>query len=241
MVYEVFSPAGSSVFPLNGGGGLQEFSGVVSQGDVVVLNLYFSSTGRVVMLAQDKNSGAYASETYSGEGATYFVGSSSSTANPNGFFTGLMTEWYHPSPYYGNEAGVTYSSSFALASAWMWVDEFGCPDASCSTQTVIFSDYTPSPVSYSNPTQLQVLSSHGATEYSNAYTFITGSKTLTSLTLSYSVLGGGGPYSPPVLHYYQNGAIQSAILNSYATSYLVDNGSQWSVNGDLTGSNQNER
>ncbi len=240
MIYAVFDSSGSVVFPSNNQY-LVSFSGAVNQGDSVILNLYFSSSGQVVMLAEDRNTGAYASEVYSAEGASYFTGSSSSTANSNGFFTGLMTEWYHSNPYYGNEQGVTYSSSLALSSAWMWIDEFSCSDITCSTTTSLFGDATNGPVSYSNPTQLQEFSSNGATEYSNAHAFITGSLSLVSLTVSYTVNGGGTGYTPPVLSYYVNGALQSAALNPSATAYSMDAGSQWSVTSVLSGSNANER
>ena len=92
MTYEVFDQNGNSVFPQNGDGGLVGFSGPVDQGDKVILNLYFSNSSQVVMFAEDTKTGASASETFSQEGATYFVGLPSGVANSNGYFTGLMTE-----------------------------------------------------------------------------------------------------------------------------------------------------
>src|SRR5208283_3606580 len=112
----------NSVFPTEGGG-LEPFSGNVSSGDSVVMQLYFSS-GNVVMSAKDLKSGATASVSYSSEGATDFVGSPLFVSNSKGFFTGLMTEWYHANPYYGSEGQVTYSTTQALSSAWMWIDEY---------------------------------------------------------------------------------------------------------------------
>jgi Divergent InlB B-repeat domain len=236
--YEVFDSSGNSVFPVTCCTGFMALSGSVNSGDSVALNLYFTSSGQVIMLVQDLNTGAAGSETYSAEGATYFVGLSSGTANSNGFFTGLMTEWYHPSPYYGNEQAVVYASSFALSSAWMWIDEYEPPCCSNS----LFGVSTSGPDSYtSNPTLLQEFSSNGATEYSNARTFITGALSLASMTFSYSVNGGGTSYLPPVLSYYENGAYKSATLNGYATAYQMDVGSQWSVSSVLSGSGSNER
>jgi len=104
--YEVFNPSSVSIFPSEGGG-LGNFSGSVSSGDTVALKLYFSG-GNVIMSANDLTSGATASVSYSDKGATTFVGLST-PANSNGFFTGLMTEWYHASPYYSNEGKVTFS------------------------------------------------------------------------------------------------------------------------------------
>ena len=235
--YEVFDPSGSSIYPANGGTGFLTFSGPVNPGDSVILNLYFGTSGQVVMLVQDQNTGAAASTTYSDEGATFFAGSPASTSNVNGFFTGLMTEWYHPSPYYGDELRVVYSSSYALSSAWMWIDEYSPP---CCSNSLFYSRTT-GPVSYTDPYALHEFSSNGAHEYSNAYTFITGSLSLVSETLSYTIEGGGSGYSPPTLHYYQNGAPLASNLTNAPTPYLMDPGSQWGVSDTLQGSGASER
>jgi hypothetical protein len=235
MVYEVFNSSGDSIFPSATNSGLLTFSGPVSQGDSVALNLYFSSN-QVVMLAQDQSTGAQASETYSAEGATSFVGLSSTTGNSNGFFTGLMTEWYHPNAYYGGEQEVTYSSTFALSSASMWMDEWNFTSGS-----VTLFDVNSGLLSYSNPTQLQEFSSNGATEYSDAYSFISGGSATVppsqevGLTLGYSVIGGGTGYSPPVLTYIQGGSSLTATLTTTPTKYMADKGSAWSVSQALPG------
>ncbi|MFH0896825.1 MAG: zinc ribbon domain-containing protein [Candidatus Bathyarchaeota archaeon] len=171
FVYEVFDSGGKSVFPV-GGGGLLSFSGYVNSGDLVLLTLFFSS-GNVVMYAKDWNTGAIASTTYGGKGATYFMGFSSSTQNKNQFFTGLMTEWYHVNPNSGSEQKVTYSNyGSPLSSAWMWIDEW---DPSNPNWSGTWSDYTPSPVQYSSdPNQLRSFTSHNFTVASNAFEFITG-------------------------------------------------------------------
>jgi hypothetical protein len=168
--YEVFGPGGNTIFPANGGGGVLSFSGPVNQGDTVLLNLYFTATGQVEMLASDQNTGAQAHETYSAQAATYFTGTPNATSNSEGFFSGLMTEWWHDDPYYGDEQNVVYSlHGSGISSAWMWIEEY-----SPQTNQLLFSDNTPSPVTYSNPTLLQTFSSHNATDASNAYEFITG-------------------------------------------------------------------
>jgi hypothetical protein len=84
--YEVWNSSGNSIFPSNGGGGLSSFSGPVNQGDTVLLNLSFTATGQVEMLASDQNTGAQAYETYSAQGATYFAGTPSAAVNAQGFF-----------------------------------------------------------------------------------------------------------------------------------------------------------
>jgi hypothetical protein len=182
FAYEVFDPNGNSVFPSNGAGGLSSFNGNVSNGDPVRLGLSFSGNN-VVMSASDLATGANASQAYSSESASSFVGLTSSPANGNGYFSGLMTEWWHANPYYGNEAQVTYfDKSSALTQAWMWMDEWMPSNPSWSGA---WFAYTASPAQYgSNPNQLQEFSSHNATEYSDAYLFLTGwgcaMKTLTN-------------------------------------------------------------
>src|ERR1039458_1033295 len=125
MNYEVFDTSQNSIFPTDGGGGVLTFSGSVNPGDTVVLNLYFSSSSVVVMAAKDLSTGSFASETYGALSGTCFVGSTSGPANSNGYFTGLMTEWYHGDPYFANGEQVTFTdSAFGLSSGWMWMDEF---------------------------------------------------------------------------------------------------------------------
>lgn len=237
MNYEVFSPNGSSVDPVGGGGGIFYFDGPVNPGDTVALDLYLSS-GQAVMLAKDYNTGAYALQSFSAEGASTFVGEGSSS-NHNGFFTGLMTEWYHGAAYYGDEQQVTYSSGFALTSAWMWMDEFSCTNANCTSVSLLFYDQTNAPVPFTPPNQLVKFSSHGATEYADAFTFITGSaptKPLVALTVSYSVVGGGAS-PPPILTYLQHGGWNDVGLTASPTTVYVDPGSRWNVTGVIGGSN----
>jgi hypothetical protein len=236
--YEVFDPSGNSIFPAGGGGGLSPFSRSVNQGDTVLLSLYFSSNGQVEMLALDQNTEAQAGETYSAKGATYFVGTLLTPANSQGFFTGLMTEWYHTDQYYGNEQKVVYSAyGFSISSAWMWIDEFNAQNKS----QMLFFDQTSSPVSYSNPTQMQKFSSHGATEYSDAYQFITGSLSTVALTLSYAVQDGGTGYFAPSLTYTFDEVQQTATLTTSPATYYVDLGSFWTVTNPLPNSSSTER
>lgn len=240
MNYEVFDSTGTSVFPSDGTGGMLAFSGPVHARDTVLLNLYFTSSNTVVMLVKDYTTGAQASETYNAEGGSRFVGLTKPT-NSNGFFTGLMTEWYHSAAFYSNISPVIYSNpEFALTSASMWIDEFSCANASCSNVNVLFSDSTPGPVSYSDPSQLHEFASHGATEFSSAYKLITGPAYL-SLTVSYSVIGGGAGYGQPAFRYYYNSAIHTVALTVSPNSYTVDAVSSWSVSSTLPGSSQSER
>jgi hypothetical protein len=174
-IYAVFGPDGTEVYPV-GGSGAVLVSLYVNQGDSVQLSLYFSGDD-VVMYVYDWNTSATSRKKYSSNGATYFVGLSNRMNNDRGFFTGLMTEQYHDDPYYGNMQEVVYSdTTYAKSSAWMWIIEF---NAANNTQ-ILFFDLTRSPVSFSDPTQFQSFFSHGETEYSNAYQFITGARTIIS-------------------------------------------------------------
>jgi Divergent InlB B-repeat domain len=233
--YEVFNSRGNSIFPRSGGGGLDDFAGTVNGGDTVLLSLYFSS-GNVVMYGFDFNTNASAQESYSAVGASRFVGTPNSVTNLNGFFTGLMTEWYHAFEYFGDEAPVLYSNpTVALSSGWMWIDEFD-PD----NGTSLFSASTPSPISYSNQTQLHHFSSNGATEASNAYSFISGTADLVSITLSYSIVGGGTNYVPPSLTYFFGGTLYNTTFSTSPAIYYVDSGSVWNASNLLSGSSSTE-
>ena len=173
LVYEVFNSSGASVFPSNGGGGLANFHGYATGQALFLLSLNFgtgSNAGNVTMNAYDWNTGAWASETYSDEGASYFVGLSNEPVNANGFFTGLMTEEYHSSPYYGTELFVAYGNQdHPLSSAWQWIDEYNV-----ATKQGVFAGVTSSPVIFDNLQQLHEISTNGATEYGDAYVFDTG-------------------------------------------------------------------
>jgi hypothetical protein len=212
--YEVFDSAGNSIYPTNGGGGLESFSGTINSGDLVTLELYFNN-GIVYMSAKDLNTGAVANANYTDSHTTEFLGLSS-PSNGHGFFSGLMTEWYHVNPYYGDEAEVTYSdNSFNLSSAWMWMDEWQPPNGPTQFYSYIKVTYL------SNPTQLQSLSSNGTTEFSNTYQFITGSivNQMTSITL----LPAGGSTS-------------LSVTNEFAVSFTLDGYPQvsYAQNGTLT-------
>jgi len=168
--YQVYGPSGRSVFPTNGGAGLGGFSKAVHSGDSVLLSLTFSGT-TVQMLAQDWNTGATAKTSFNSFGSSTFVGQTSRPANSQGFFSGLMTEWYHSLPYSGNEGKVTYTNrAVALSSAWMWIDEF----ASGSSGSPLFINQTKSPVTFANEQQVYPFASNGATVYGSAHQFITG-------------------------------------------------------------------
>ncbi|MHB2035513.1 MAG: InlB B-repeat-containing protein [Nitrososphaerales archaeon] len=235
MNYNVFDSTGVVVLPASGTGGSMNLSGTVNQGDSVGLSLSFSN-GNVLMNVIDWNTSATAQVTYSSEGATQFIGLSA-PSDSQGFFTGLMTEQYHSSPYTGNEQKVTYSdSTFGLSSGILWIDEYNVNNLQSQFQgnsgIISFS---------SNPTKLQSYSLSGATESANANNLITGSVNSVQLTLSYSVVGGGISYSAPVFSYVSDGFQQSSTLTTSPTVYSLDSGTSWSITSKLLGSTSIER
>jgi len=62
-----------------------------------------------------------------------------------------------------------------------------------------------------------------------------------AVTFSYSIVGGGSGYSPPILTYISNGVQQEAVLGTAPAVYRLDSGSTWSVTTTLPGSTTSER
>ncbi len=173
--YEVFAPNGVDIYPSNNSGGVAEIYGTVNPGDIVQLGLYINdSTNTVKMLLYDKTTGAHYSTSYSAFNATEFVGNPYSPST-NGFFTGLMTEWYNLEPTFGNQLEVIYSEYGDVREpAWLWIDEFYCRDGyACTSKQNIFYNSTSSPVYSAGPV---VFASHGFAEEYAEYgeEFVTG-------------------------------------------------------------------
>ncbi len=220
LSYNVFNSAGEVVLPSNGAGGILPFSGSVYSGDLVLLSLNFSGAN-VVMYAKDWNTNASASISYSARGSTSFIGLPNAPSNSNGFFSGLMTEWYHVLPYYGDMTAVTYTNrAFNLSSAWMWMDEWNPSNRAWSGS---WSDYVL--VQYSSdPSRLRQFSSHGATVYSNASTFITGS------------IGALGTETTTIKLLPAGQSTQLSATNQFAVTYTFNNAllTAQTQNGTLT-------
>ena len=232
--YEAFNSTGQSVFPKNGQGGLQNYSGVVHPGDLVLLSLQFTN-GQVTMYSKDWNTSASATQSYTALGGAVFVGLASSS-NPQGFFSGLMTEQYHAQQFYGSEAEVTYGNpNLGINAATMWADEWNP-----MTNQTLFG-LSGAEISYSDPTQFQSFSLNGTQQESNAYYYVTGSYSLIGITLSYSITGGSAGASVPVLNYSSDGTNQSVVLTTTPTTYFMDSGTEWTVTNPLTGSSSTQR
>jgi hypothetical protein len=225
--YEVYGANGKTTYPSGGGAGLGNFSGIVRSGDSVLLSLTFVGS-TVVMLAKDWSTGASASASYSSEGSSIFVGDAASPTDDNGFFTGLMTEWYHVAAYYGNEEQVTYSNSaVALTSAWMWIDEF----QGMSTAPTLFDTQTQSPLVLSSSGQVQPFSADGASMYMTAHEFVTGaSATSSKLILTPATASTVGAPSPQISATYTfSSQPQSALVSTGINVLEADPGTMITV------------
>ncbi|MGC8631756.1 MAG: PKD domain-containing protein [Thermoprotei archaeon] len=236
MIYEVFSPGGTSIFPPAKGGGWVALSGPVYSNDLVRLSLYFwPQRSSVVMSAYDENTGATATEVYSAEGSE-FVGLKG-VPSENGFFTGIMTEEYHVDPYYGPEREVIYSQrGEKFSSAWLWAEE-----RDDATGHTLFSNSTASPVNLSD--WLYPFWGGGCLEYANSSSLITGrprspfplglisfsaenvttdAGVPTSASFTASISGGVPPYYYIVYldgHQYAAG---NAYAESFSSGFLIN-------------------
>ncbi len=234
FLYESFNSSGVSVFPANGGGGLLNYSSSINEGDQLILSLNFTGS-QVVMYSRDWNTGASASVNYTGLGGSIFLGLQTAN-NVNGFFSGLMTEQYHAQPYLGQEGTETYlNSKVGLNSGIMWIDEYNP-----STNQTLFSGSS-ADLAYTNPNQLQYYSSNGTSEASDAYEFISGSNVLIPVTISYSIIGGGTGYKPPILNFSSDGQPANATLTTSPATFQMDQGTKWNVTELLNGSTTGER
>jgi hypothetical protein len=102
-ISEVFAPGGRSV------SGPNIIPMIIVPGDSVNLTLRFSGAN-VVMIASDHQRNLNQSTSYSAEGAASFTGGLEA-----GWFTGVMTEWYHSQQYYGGEQPVLYNATTSIA------------------------------------------------------------------------------------------------------------------------------
>lgn len=230
--YEVFGPSGKSVYPLGGGAGLDNFSGSIRSGDSVLLSLTFSGSS-VQMRARDWNTGAIARESFSSNGSTEFVGQAYGPGNVHGFFTGLMTEWYHTAAYSGNQEEVSYTEySVPLTSAWLWIDEFN----SATPSSPLYVKQTPSPVTLYEG-RLYPFAASGLTSYMSANEFITGMLSSTSssrITLVPASSGESGENFS--MAYTLAGQALTSTIGSGTTFIVADSGSTITVTTNDSGS-----
>lgn len=186
--YQVYGPNGRPVYPSEGSG-LGGFSKTVDSGDTVLLSLTFVGAS-VEMSAEDLETGGAAQTSYSAVGSSTFVGDTTGPANSAGYFTGIMTEWYHVGQYTGSEGKVTYTDdSVTLSGAWLWADEF---DSATPSSPPLFDNATKDPVIFEG-SNVYPFESNGATIYGSAHQFITGllNSAISALTLKPATTGTG--------------------------------------------------
>jgi len=163
FIWEVFEPNGSTTNPT-----LSRIPDNVNSGDTVGLSLSFQTgTGMVMMYAEDYNTGANSSHSYTAGGGTIFTGSSNArnTRTP----TSLMTEWYHPSPSETSMKQVTYlESSTPVSSAWICIGEYVPPNPN----SLVYNQCTGSALTLTS--QMQQYSYHGLNTYASQFGFQTG-------------------------------------------------------------------
>lgn len=150
FVDEVWNPSGQAVV------GPTEIALAVHADDEVNISLEFVGPD-VVMSAEDVSDGFGQSQTYPAEGASSFEGGASSDPAEPGWFTGVMTEWYHVDPYYGGEAAVNYTAVSPLAgnsssSVTLVIDEQQVPGGVvfADTDAVLVAGPFSTPFSYEN-------------------------------------------------------------------------------------------
>lgn len=216
--YQVYSPGGRPAYP-SSGSGRGNFSQPVSSGDTVLLSLTFSGK-TVQMSALDWQTGGVASASFSSEGSSTFVGNPSAPIDSSGYFTGIMTEWYHVGIYTGGGEKVTYTNhAVALDSAWLWADEYESGGSGGAGATIFF-EKTPTPVTFSTDEQLHHLETNGASIYGSAHKFITGqlNSATSSVTLEPAYPATGN--ATLVASYTLAGLQQSAALTPGKASLI---------------------
>ena len=152
----------------------------MNQGDTIELSLSFG-VGRVLASARDLNTGASGSMSYPSRTASTFIGSAAQQTNSRfsfateGYFTGLMTEWYHVG---ANDNGtgqeVTYSENTTeIVSATLGVGEWNfTTTAPGSVFSVVANNGNPTNFG-AQPNQLQQFALNGYTLSADAYEFVT--------------------------------------------------------------------
>ncbi|MDE1845676.1 MAG: hypothetical protein KGH53_00105 [Candidatus Micrarchaeota archaeon] len=230
FMYSMFAPDGTL---LAWSGNNYRFTGTVYPNDKVVLYMYFSNPN-VILIAKDLNTSAYATVKLSNRGAVRFLGNPYRTSyGSSGYFTGLMTEWIHPSLYYSQMQTVTYSpysTSLSNSTARLWIYDaqmtYGIAQA---TVPKTLSNFTSGPVL---PSDQNIIRSGNLGEkyyLDNFYTGNVSSSTLRiknaqiqgittdyglncAMNVSLSVEGGKFPYNYSVI--LDNSSINSSLTNS---------------------------
>jgi hypothetical protein len=148
----------------------------IDNSDVILLSISYKN-GFVKLEFHDWNTSAAGTVFLPSGGPVYFVGS----ANQSSFFTGPMTEWYHPTPYFCSPDRVLFSNSVDQQN-WTWtcIDEYnftGVPIQSIpnatDSQNVLFGRCNYIQANTLAPNSFQQFSFEGSTIYYSEHEFIT--------------------------------------------------------------------
>lgn len=194
VLYDVFAPNGTVIYPSPNRGGNISMSGPIYNGDKVMLQMSFNGSN-MTMHVRDWDTNATGKLVLNAIGDDHFVGTPESncirvcdwfTTDPNGFFTGLMTEWYHLDLYHalGKETSYSPVGYAPSGNVIVWAGEFCLTECGYSQYAYSYqslSYYYTNLYFYRNSTQFSSsssysFSSHNATAqfYPNG-TFTTGS------------------------------------------------------------------
>lgn len=158
------------------------FTGTVNAGDTVELSLSFNGD-QVIASALDLNTSATGSTSFPADRGTMFIGSQAQQSRARfsfatqGYFTGLMIEWYHVNANFngGLQQEVTFSeSSTPIVSGTLGVGEW---NFTTTSPTSVFSDVVNNgnPINFgTSPDQLQQFVINGYTLSADAYEFVIG-------------------------------------------------------------------
>lgn len=131
LVYGAYSPFGESTLPSTSASNeLMAILPLVKSGDVIRLTI--SLNGSLVYLsARDLTSGGYSQLFYNSSGASKFIGLQE-VSNKNGYFTGVMTEWYRGNYGFSDlaEGQADYWLGEPISRATLWAEEYAVQNSS---------------------------------------------------------------------------------------------------------------
>jgi hypothetical protein len=210
-----------------------------------VCNVASGTSGRVVVAAFSLD----ADSCYE-PGATFYQTEVTYTANYACSVSPLDVhgvEYTQTSSSVNMEFGLSSTETPALYIAWAMIALGILPGPSVTTTASTATSSTTTATSTSVSTTGTFISSITTTSTvtTTAQTTVTATTTATSfpvtMTVSYSVVGGGSP-TAPVFHYVLNGVSKSLTLTKTPAAVSVDGGSAWSVTPNpLGGSTSSER
>ncbi len=195
----------------------------VNFGDRVLVNMSIVNH-TIILNLYNLNEHLGFTQSVSAPNVSYFVGSSLSPLNSDGYFTGVETCVY--SSLNGNNGIPTvryaFDSGIVLPSEWMWMDEY-------NGSKMLFAYQTSGAIRFNGSTPY-FLYSNGTIDESNGTEFTTGILTsVEPITFKYSPISAGNNVLEPTLKFVFDSYIYTVPLSSAITTVYADTGSAWSV------------